>query len=144
MHSYHNDTPDSLRRFDEVRVGKVGVTCSGAMATVPEQFADQEQVFTGHDGLVGGGESKVIHAKDAALRIGSDGPPAGLEAVDAPHLGMAWEQERLRFLPAWQRVYLRPRSLVGSTGDNPMMKKMLTSMRTRYHNSTEMNDWIEL
>ena len=38
-----DDCSDLLRRFDKVRIGKVGVACRGAMPVKPEEAADERQ-----------------------------------------------------------------------------------------------------
>ena len=38
-----DEAPDFLRRFDEVRIGKVGVARRGPVPPVPEEFADHWQ-----------------------------------------------------------------------------------------------------
>ena len=70
-----NEIPDLLRGYDKVRIVKVGVTCRGPVSPMPEQLADQRQVLARHDGLAGGGMSKVIQAKPAGLRIVADSTP---------------------------------------------------------------------
>ena len=50
-HSSVHDICDLHRRFDKVRIGKVGVACRGAVSAVPEQLADQRQVLARHDRL---------------------------------------------------------------------------------------------
>jgi len=42
-HHGGDDCSDLLRRFDKVRVGKVGVACRGAMPVMPAEAADERQ-----------------------------------------------------------------------------------------------------
>ncbi len=76
---------------------------------VPEQLADQRQVFARHDGLAGGGVPKVVQAQSAELCIGADGAPASDEAVLPPALGVAGKQERIGVACTGKRVDMRPR-----------------------------------
>ena len=65
-------------------VGEVGVAHRCAVATVPEQSADQGQVLAGHDGLTGGGVPKVVQALPAELGVRTDRAPADNKAVRIP------------------------------------------------------------
>ena len=65
-------------------VGEVGVARRCAVATVPEQSADQGQVLAGHDGLTGGGVPKVVQALPAELGVRTDRAPADNKAVRIP------------------------------------------------------------
>ena len=75
-------------------VGEVGVARRRAVATVPEQSADQGQVLAGHDGLTSGGVPKVVQAQPAEPRVFANRPPADNKAVRIPAFGKFREQER--------------------------------------------------
>ena len=54
----------------------MGVARRGPVPSVPEQLADQGQVFARHDGLAGCGVAKVVQAQPAEPRVFADRPPA--------------------------------------------------------------------
>ena len=85
-HRGGDDCSDLFRRFDKVRIGKVGVACRGAMPVVPEKPADERQTFARHNRLTCGGIAQVMQAQAAELRVRADRAPAGREAVRAPAL----------------------------------------------------------
>ncbi len=64
-HSFHrlrDDVADALGCLDEVAVGQMRVTRRGLVPPVPEQLADQGQVFARHDGVTGSRVPKVMQA----------------------------------------------------------------------------------
>ncbi|MDE2772764.1 MAG: hypothetical protein OXI46_03530 [Gemmatimonadota bacterium] len=54
-HRNGDDCSDLLRRFDKVRIGRVGVARRGAMPVIPEELADERQTFARHSRLACGG-----------------------------------------------------------------------------------------
>ena len=84
FHCFRNDPAYPLRRLNQMPVGEVGVARRCAVATVPEQSADQGQVLAGHDGLTGGGVPKVVQALPAELGVRTDRAPADNKAVRIP------------------------------------------------------------
>ena len=109
FHSRRDGCSDLLRRFDKVRIGKVGVARRGAMPVVPEKPTDEGQTFARHNRLTCGGMSEVMQAQAAELRVFADRAPAGREAVRAPAFGVARKQERIGAASTGQRGDVRPR-----------------------------------
>ena len=80
-HRGGDDCSDLLRRFDKVRIGKVGVARRGAMPVVPEKSTDERQTFARHNRLTCGGMAQVMQAQAAELRIRADRAPASSKTV---------------------------------------------------------------
>ncbi len=74
-----DDCSGLFRRFDKVRIGKVGVACRGAMPVVPEKPADELQTFARHNRLTCGGMAQVMQvqtARQQAARLYAPRPSA--------------------------------------------------------------------
>ena len=108
-HGCDNRISALLGRRDKVTVSQVSVACGGLVPPVPKQFADQGQVFAGHDGVTGGGVPQVMQPQPAELRIRADRTPAGGQYRETPAFGMAREQVRLRVAGIGQRLDMRSR-----------------------------------
>ena len=63
QHCRFNGAPDLFRRFQQVRVIKVRVACSGFDASVSEQLADHRQAFSAHGRMTGECVSKIVQPK---------------------------------------------------------------------------------
>ena len=75
-HRGGDDCSDLLRRFDKVRIDKVGVARRGAMPVMPEEPTDEGQTFARHNRLTCGGMAQVMQAQATELRIRADRAPA--------------------------------------------------------------------
>ena len=109
MHCVSDDVANLLRRFDKVRIDKVGVVRRGAVSAMPEESTDERQTFARHDCLTCGGMAQVVQAQAAELRIRADRAPARDEAGLPPRLGVARKQVRIRVARMGQRGDVRPR-----------------------------------
>ena len=65
----------------------MGIARRGPVSPVPEQLADQRQVFARHDGLAGRRVPEVMQAEPAEPRICARCPPAVRQNPDTPALG---------------------------------------------------------
>ena len=99
-----------------MRICEVGIARRGPVSPVPEQLADQRQVFARHDGLAGRRVPEVMQAEPAEPRICARCPPAVRQNPDTPALGMSGKQERVRFTGTGQRRDERPRGLAERHG----------------------------
>ena len=94
IHRFGGDVSNRLRRFDEVRIGKVSVTRRGLDQCATEQLGDGHHIHAVHGGDRSPVVAKIMNPQSGQSRLVADAVPLISEVVDVPRRRTRQKQVR--------------------------------------------------